>query len=219
MVETIALVDYGMGNLNSVEQALRHVCGGNRRVVIATAAETIRDADKVVFPGQGAAGASMREITAKGLGPALVAASREKPFLGICMGLQILMTHSEENDGVSCLDIFAGEVTRLNTGGAAKPGHKIPHMGWNRVRQAKAHPLWERIDDDAFFYFAHSYRTRPDKDDVIAATSEYGGKFACALARDFVFAAQFHPEKSAAAGLRLLKNFAFWNGSGQTQGS
>lgn len=213
MVETIALVDYGMGNLNSVEQALLHVCGDNQRVVISTTGEAISVADKVVFPGQGAAGASMREITAKGLGQALVAASREKPFLGICMGLQILMTHSEEDNGVACLDIFAGEVTHLNTGEAAKPGYKIPHMGWNRVRQSKVHPLWNQIDDDEFFYFAHSYRTRPDRDDLIAATSEYGDRFACALAHDFVFAVQFHPEKSAAAGLRLLKNFAAWDGS------
>ena len=213
MAETIALVDYGMGNLNSVEQALLHVCG-DKHVVIATTGEVIANADKVVFPGQGAAQTSMKALVEKDLAPALITASREKPFLGICMGLQILMTHSEENDGISCLDVFSGNVKYLGAGNGAKPGHKIPHMGWNQVRQSKPHPLWHSIDNDEFFYFAHSYHTCPDEDDAIAATSEYGERFVCALARESVFAVQFHPEKSAEAGLRLLKNFAFWNNNG-----
>ena len=211
---TIAIVDYGMGNLNSVEQALKHVCDKNQRVIIGTDRDTINNADKIVFPGQGAARACMHAIKEKGLVETLVTASREKPFLGICMGLQVLMTHSEENEGTDCLDIFAGEVKHLAQHIDAKPNHKIPHMGWNRVKQTRPHPLWEHVGNNSFFYFVHSYHTCPSLDATIAATSEYGEPFVCALAQDFIFAVQFHPEKSADAGLNILRNFAFWDGGG-----
>lgn len=210
---TIAIVDYGMGNLNSVEQALHYVCTDPQKVIVATDSASIDRADKIVFPGQGTAGACMQAIKDKDLAPALVRAAQEKPFLGICMGLQVLMDRSDESDGTACLQVFAGDVKHLSHQAVAQPNHKIPHMGWNQVQQKKQHPLWHNIENDAYFYFVHSYCACPESEAVVAATSEYGEDFVCAISQAQVFAVQFHPEKSTGAGLNILKNFVNWNGN------
>lgn len=209
---TITIVDYGMGNLRSVERALRRVSPDGARIVTTDDGRRVDDADKVVFPGQGAAGDCMSAIHARKLARPLARAAAEKPFLGICMGLQVLLGRSDENDGTDCLGLFAGDVRRLQGRAGAAPGLKIPHMGWNRVRQTRAHPLWRGIRDDEHFYFVHSYHAEPADDDLVAARTEYGGEFVCAIAAGSVFAVQFHPEKSADGGLRLLENFVRWDG-------
>ena len=209
---TITIVDYGMGNLRSVERALRHVSPGDVRVMTSGDERRINDADKVVFPGQGAAGDCMHAIGVRKLARPLARAAAEKPFLGICMGLQVLLERSDENGGTDCLGLFAGRVRHLQKCAGAAPDRKIPHMGWNRVRQTRAHPLWHGIRDDEHFYFVHSYHAEPADDGLVAGRTGYGGEFVCAIADASVFAVQFHPEKSAGAGLRLLENFARWNG-------
>ena len=207
---TIAVIDYGMGNLRSVSKALEHVAGGVPVLVTADAAE-VAAADRVVFPGQGAMPDCMRELEMRGLKPAVLAAAREKPFLGICIGLQMLFEHSEEGD-VPGLGVFAGQVRRfpdermIDADGQCL---KVPHMGWNTVRH-EAHPLWTEIDNGARFYFVHSYFVVPDDKALIQGTCEYGVPFTSAVARDNIFAMQFHPEKSARDGLQLLKNFVSW---------
>ena len=211
-MSTITIVDYGVGNLRSVERALRRVGQGRAQVVITGDERRINDADKVVFPGQGAAGDCMHAIHARKLARPLARAAAEKPFLGICMGLQVLLEHSDENGGTDCLGLFAGKVGHLQRRAGATPGRKIPHMGWNRVRQTRAHPLWHGIRDDEHFYFVHSYHAEPADGGLVAGRTEYGGEFVCAIAAGSVFAVQFHPEKSAGAGLRLLENFARWDG-------
>lgn len=208
-MEHIAIIDYGMSNLHSVRRALAAVAGDDARVSVVTDRAGIETADKVVFPGQGAALDCMNALNAGNLAEAVLRAAKEKPFLGICMGLQVLLERSEENGGVACLGLFAGEVRRFS--GQARPGHKIPQMGWNRVRQ-RPHPLWQGIADDSHFYFVHSYYTAPADQRLVAGTTDYGDNFASAVAGGFVFAVQFHPEKSAANGLRLLRNFIHWKG-------
>ncbi len=209
----IAVVDYGMGNLHSVRKALEHVAPGASVVVTGDPA-VIAGAGRVVFPGQGAAPDCMAEIDRYGLRQAILNASAGKPFLGICMGLQVLFQHSDEGD-TPCLGLMAGNVKRFPDG-AMRDGAgnklKVPHMGWNNVRQTKAHPLWDGIEDGARFYFVHSYYALPADAGVTAGESDYPFAFTCAVARDNLFAVQFHPEKSAAAGLRLLKNFVSWDG-------
>ncbi|MEW5787942.1 MAG: imidazole glycerol phosphate synthase subunit HisH [Pseudomonadota bacterium] len=209
----IAVVDYGMGNLHSVRKALEHVAPGAQVVVTGDPA-VIAGAGRVVFPGQGAAPDCMAEIDRYGLRQAILDASASKPFLGICMGLQVLFQHSDEGD-TPCLGLMAGNVKRFPDG-AMRDGAgnklKVPHMGWNNVRQTKAHPLWDGIEDGARFYFVHSYYALPADAGVTAGESDYPFAFTCAVARDNLFAVQFHPEKSAAAGLRLLKNFVSWDG-------
>jgi glutamine amidotransferase len=207
---SIAVVDYGMGNLRSVSKALEHVAGGEEVIVTADAA-TVAAAGRVVFPGQGAMPDCMRELDARGLRPAVLAAARDKPFLGICIGLQMLFGHSEEG-GVAGLGVFAGEVRRFPAQMMVdRNGQrlKVPHMGWNEVRQ-RPHPLWAGIADGARFYFVHSYCVQPADDALVTGTAEYGIPFTCAVARDNIFASQFHPEKSARDGLQLLKNFVAW---------
>jgi glutamine amidotransferase len=211
-VTDIAVIDYGMGNLHSVRKALEHVAPG-AEVVVTDEPGLIASADRVVFPGQGAAPDCMAEIEAHGLRDAVLDAARRKPFLGICMGLQVLFDHSEEGN-TACLGILPGNV-RLFPAQAmhdeAGSKLKVPHIGWNEVRQARAHPLWDGIDDNARFYFVHSYYCDPAGVEVVAGVTRYPFEFACAVARDNLFAVQFHPEKSAAAGLRLLANFVTWN--------
>jgi len=207
---SIAVVDYGMGNLRSVSQALEHVAGG-RKVVVTADPAVVAAAERVVFPGQGAMPDCMRELDARGLRPAVLAAARDKPFLGICIGLQMLFEHSAEGD-VAGLGVFAGDVRRFPDGKMVdRSGQrlKVPHMGWNRVQQ-KPHALWAGIADGARFYFVHSYCVQPADSTVITGTTEYGIPFTCAVGRDNIFAVQFHPEKSAQDGLQLLKNFVEW---------
>ena len=211
----IAIIDYGMGNLRSVSQALRHVAPDSIHIEITSEKNTILDADRVVFPGQGAARDCMRELNNHNLVDVVLESANSKPFLGICMGMQILMDHSEENDGVDCLGLYKGEVknfTRIINHNNHAERHKIPQMGWNQILQKNDHPLWQGIASDARFYFVHSYYVQPDDADLISGETNYGIPYASAIARDNVFAIQAHPEKSADDGLQLLKNFTRWNG-------
>ena len=208
----IAIVDCGIGNLYSVKQALSHAISGNPKIVITDDIAVVRDADKVVFPGQGAAKDCMAGITRKGLVEPLKQAALEKPFLGICLGLQVLFDHSEENGGTKCLGLLPGQVRHLNNVIPEQSKYKIPHMGWNNVKQIADHPLWNRIADNEYFYFVHSYYIVPDNQQQCAGSTEYGVTFGCAAASEYIFAMQFHPEKSSACGLRLLQNFGNWNG-------
>ena len=207
---SIVVIDYGMGNLRSVSKALEHVVGGKPVIVTADPA-VVATAERVVFPGQGAMPDCMRELDARGLRPAVLAAAAEKPFLGICIGLQMLFEHSEEGD-VAGLGVFAGDVRRFPEAKMFAPDGqrlKVPHMGWNRLQQ-KPHALWAGIADQARFYFVHSYCVQPTDAAVVIGTTEYGIPFTCAVGRDNIFAVQFHPEKSAHDGLQLLKNFVEW---------
>ncbi len=210
----VAVIDYGMGNLRSVAKALEHVAGAST-IEVTACAERIMQADRIVFPGQGAARDCMAELQRLGLDKVVREVVRTKPFLGICMGLQILLDCSEENDGVPGLGIFPGRVQRFPA--QMRDSHtndilKIPHMGWNQVRQTTAHPLWHGIAQDSRFYFVHSYYVNPADPMQTAATAQYGVDFVCAMAHNNVFAVQFHPEKSHDAGLVLLANFMRWNG-------
>lgn len=207
---SIAVIDYGMGNLRSVSKALEHVAGDVPVIVTADPAEVAR-AERVVFPGQGAMPDCMRELDARGLHAAVIEAAREKPFLGICVGEQMLFERSEEGS-VAGLGIFPGEVRRfpeekmVDRNGVRL---KVPHMGWNEVRQ-KPHALWNGIADGSRFYFVHSYCVQAMDPELTTGTTDYGVPFTCAVGRDNIFAVQFHPEKSAADGLQLLKNFVAW---------
>jgi len=206
----VAIVDYGMGNLRSVEQAIRHVAP-DVITAITDDARVIAAADRVVFPGQGAMPDCMRELDARGLRDAVLEAARTKPFLGICIGLQMLFEHSAEGD-VPGLGILPGEVTRFASNMHDIKGGKlkVPHMGWNQVHHGD-HPLWNGIEQDARFYFVHSYYVQPQDASLVQATSDYPQPFVCAVAQKNLFAVQFHPEKSHAAGLKLLQNFVQWN--------
>jgi glutamine amidotransferase len=199
----IAVVDYGMGNLRSVSKALEYVAPG-AAVLVTAAPEAISSAERVVVPGQGALPDCMRQLEASGARKAVVAAAREKPFLGICIGLQMLFERGEEGDAAG-LGLLPGRVPRF-----AVQGLKIPHIGWNEVEQARPHALWAGIPDRSRFYFVHSYYPAPQDSSLTAATSVYGVPFTCAIARDNIFAVQFHPEKSQSAGLQLLSNFVRW---------
>jgi glutamine amidotransferase len=199
----IAVVDYGMGNLRSVSKALEHVAPGAE--VLATAdPAAIRSAERVVVPGQGAMPDCMRQLAASGAREAVIAAAGTKPFLGICIGLQMLFERGEEGD-TRGLGLLPGNVPRLRVSGL-----KIPHMGWNEVLQRRPHALWAGIPDRSRFYFVHSYFPAPRDEGVTVATCVYGMPFTCAVARDNIFAVQFHPEKSQSAGLQLLSNFVRW---------
>ncbi len=211
MSGTIAVVDYGMGNLRSVWHALVHVAG-DREVVVTSDPAVVAAADRVVVPGQGAMPDCMRELDARGLREAVVAATKSKPFLGICIGLQMLFEHSEEGD-VAGLGVFAGAVRRFPAEKMiAVNGEKlkVPHMGWNEVLHAGSHALLNGIADGSRFYFVHSYYVDPIDRNGIACTTNYGVPFTSAVARDNIFAIQCHPEKSAHAGLALLSNFIAW---------
>ncbi|MDP2811404.1 MAG: imidazole glycerol phosphate synthase subunit HisH [Rhodocyclaceae bacterium] len=212
MSGTVAVVDYGMGNLRSVAKAIEHVAPEARVLVTADPGE-VSEASRVVVPGQGAMPDCMRELDARGLRDAVIRAAAEKPFLGICIGLQMLFGHSEEGD-VPGLGIIKGRVCRFpETAMVAIDGSrlKVPHMGWNGVGQAAPHPLWEGIADGSRFYFVHSYYVEPAAPNVIAGSTVYGIPFTSAVARANIFAVQFHPEKSAQSGLTLLANFMRWN--------
>lgn len=207
----IAVVDYGMGNLRSVSKALEHVAP-DKSVLVTSDPKQIAAAARVVFPGQGAMPDCMRELDARGLRQAVIDASASKPFLGICIGLQLLFEHSEEGDADG-LGILPGSVIRFvaqEMHDAAGAKLKVPHMGWNEVYQTRPHPLWQDIEDGARFYYVHSYHVVPADLAIEAGYTEYPKRFTCAVAQDNIFAVQFHPEKSHVAGLQLLSNFVRW---------
>ena len=211
----IAVVDYGMGNLRSVSKAVEHVAAG-KSVVITSDAATIDKAERVIFPGQGAMPDCMRELDSRHLREAIIDAANNKPFLGICIGMQLLFEHSEEGDTAG-LGLFKGNVKRFAEKLVDENGDKlkVPHMGWNRVYQIsnshqKKHALWQHIDDATRFYHVHSYYAAPHEAEINAGESEYPNRFTTAVARENIFATQFHVEKSAAAGLQLLSNFVNW---------
>jgi glutamine amidotransferase len=209
----VAVIDYGMGNLRSVSKALESVSDDQTEVLVSADADTILSASHVLFPGVGAIRDCILELNRQGLDEVVVEAAKTKPFLGICLGMQALLSHSEENNGVKALDIIAGEVKRFpNPLMANGEKLKVPHMGWNRVHQTSQHPLWHNIEQDSRFYFVHSYYVSPADPAVTAATSSYPDDFTVAIQQDNVFAAQFHPEKSQHAGLQLLKNFVNCDG-------
>jgi len=207
----VVVVDYGMGNLRSVAKAIEYVAP-RLAVAITSDPGEIARAPRVVFPGQGAMPDCMREMDGRGLREAVISAARDKPFLGICIGLQMLFETSEEGD-VPGLALLPGRIRRfpaermMDTQGARL---KVPHMGWNEVNQVRPHALWDGIPQGSRFYFVHSYYADPGAPGLVAGSSVYGVSFACAVARENVFAVQFHPEKSQSAGLRLLSNFVAW---------
>jgi len=214
MGKTVAVVDYGMGNLRSVSQAVMHVARGSGVDVIVTSRpDEVYAAERIVLPGQGAMPDCMRELRDSGLQDAVLHAAANKPLMGVCVGMQMLLTRSEEGptDG---LGLIAGEVRRFELEGRLQPDgsrFKVPQMGWNRVIQVQPHPIWADVPDQSYFYFVHSYYARPSDPRHSAGESEYGERFTCALARDNIFATQFHPEKSADHGLALYRNFLHWN--------
>ncbi|MGO4810317.1 imidazole glycerol phosphate synthase subunit HisH [Cupriavidus sp. 2MCAB6] len=214
---TIAIVDYGMGNLRSVAQALR-AAAPEADVQVVDQPEAIRAADRVVLPGQGAMPDCMSALGASGLQQAVIEAAASKPMLGVCVGEQMLFDFSKESrtDGgrTPCLGLLPGEVIRFELEGMTQPDgsrYKVPQMGWNRVKQTRPHPLWAGIPDESWFYFVHSYYVHAEDPAHIAGETEYGALFTSAVARDNIFATQFHPEKSAAMGLQLYRNFVHWN--------
>ena len=203
----IIIVDYGAGNIRSVERAVAH-CG--HEAVISSDPNALDDADVVIVPGVGAAADTMRNLRERSLvEPIRAFVARGRPYLGICMGLQALLTASEEGGEHPCLDILPGRVLRL------PDGQKVPHMGWNHVRRRQPHPVFAGIPDDARFYFVHSYYPAPDDGETVIGETDYGVTFASALARDNVIATQFHPEKSGDVGLRFYQNFLDWAAAGR----
>lgn len=214
-MEKVVVIDYGMGNLRSVAKALEHVANGNVEIVVSSDKHAIGNADRVVFPGQGAIRDCMVELSGRDLLDAVRGAIAARPFLGICLGQQALMDHSEEHPETRGLGIFPGTVNRFPTNARDESTGarlKVPHMGWNSVKRARDHALWRGIEDGAYFYFVHSYYIQPEDASLTVGRTQYAGEFASAIARDNLFAVQFHPEKSAAVGLTLLKNFLAWSG-------
>ncbi len=213
-MSSVAVIDYGMGNLHSIAKALQHAEPAvNVQIVSDVAA--IQRADRIVFPGVGAIRDCMQALDHSGLAALIKEVATEKPFLGICLGMQALLTDSEENNQTDCLDIFSGHVVHFSEGLSDADNNilKIPHMGWNKVRQQRRHPLWKNIPQDSRFYFVHSYYVVAVNRNDIIATTQYADEFTCALAKNNLFAVQFHPEKSQTVGLQLLKNFLNWDGT------
>lgn len=204
----VVVVDYGMGNLRSVAKAAEHVADPQTDILISDRPEDIDSADAIIFPGQGAAKACMHALNETGMVHSLQKAAQEKPFLGICMGLQVLMTHSQENNGIDCMNVLSGDVIQFDL--TDHPKLKMPHMGWNQIHQSQEHPLWHKIPQDSRFYFVHSYYVVPDNKDIIAGQTTHGTEFTSAIAAGNLFAIQAHPEKSAESGLQLFKNFLDW---------
>jgi glutamine amidotransferase len=213
-MSTIAIIDYGMGNLHSIAKALEHVAG-KERVIVSGEHGKILAADRIVFPGVGAIRDCMAELERSGLDTVVKQVAAEKPLLGVCLGMQALLDHSEENQGTDCLGIIPGNVRHFPESAAASDRNerlKIPHMGWNQVRQQRCQAMWTDIPNESRFYFVHSYYVETSRAEDVAATTEYGIGFASVLAHENIFAVQFHPEKSQHAGLQLLSNFVHWNG-------
>jgi glutamine amidotransferase len=211
--KTVAVVDYGMGNLRSVAQAVMHAAQGTGfEVDITSNPDVVLAAERVVLPGQGAMPDCMRELRDSGLKEAVLHAAANKPLFGVCVGMQMLLDHSEEGDTPG-LGLIPGEVVKFRLEGRTQADgsrFKVPQMGWNQVWQTKPHAVWGDVPDGAYFYFVHSFHARPKLAGHTAGESDYGGRFACAIARDNIFATQFHPEKSADHGLALYRNFLHW---------
>ncbi|WP_341911942.1 imidazole glycerol phosphate synthase subunit HisH [Polaromonas sp. YR568] len=215
----IAVVDYGMGNLRSVSQAVQHVTADSGfEVVVTSSAQDVLDADRIVLPGQGAIADCMHELQASGMLEAVLQAAASKPLFGVCVGMQMLLDHSAEGrgaEGTRGLGLIPGEVLKFELAGRLQPDgsrYKVPQMGWNQVFQSvPVHPLWAGIPDGAWFYFVHSFYARPSDARHTAGEADYGARFTAAVARDNIFATQFHPEKSADQGLALYRNFLHWN--------
>ena len=212
MTNKIVVVD-GLGNLRSVAQALR-AAAPEADILVSNKAADIDAADRIVLPGQGAMRDCMRSLRESGAEDALLRAVKTRPVMGVCVGEQMLFDESEENDGTPGLGLLPGRVVRFQLDGKSQADgsrFKVPQMGWNRVRQTRAHPLWEGVEDGSYFYFVHSYYAAPENAADTIGEADYGGMYTCAVARDNLVATQFHPEKSAAAGLRLYRNFIHWN--------
>jgi glutamine amidotransferase len=211
-MSTVAVLDYGSSNLRSVAKAVEFVAEKRHKIIVSDQEKLIRGSDRVIFPGQGAIGQCMQSLKEKGLDTVIRDCIRNKPFFGICLGLQSLLDSSAEDGGTPGLGILPGEVVRFQDKVRDEHGDtcKIPHMGWNRVHRQNQHSLWRGIEDGAWFYFVHSYYASPRNRQDVAATTQYTVEFASAAARDNIFATQFHPEKSQKAGLALLKNFLEW---------
>ena len=218
--KTVAVVDYGMGNLRSVSQAVRAAAQGSGwQVIVTSQPDQVRAAQRVVLPGQGAMPDCMAELRGSGLLDSVLEAAASKPLFGVCVGMQMLLEHSEEGDTPG-LGLFPGRVRKFDLAGRVQPDgsrFKVPQMGWNQVDpqrhgpRQQLHPLWQGIAQGAYFYFVHSFYAQPSNAAHCAAEADYGGRFAAAIARDNLFATQFHPEKSAAHGLALFRNFLHWN--------
>jgi len=220
MIKTVAVVDYGMGNLRSVSQAVMHVAAASgHQVIVTQRPEEVRAAERIVLPGQGAMRDCMRELHDSGLKEAVLEAAASKPLMGVCVGMQMLLDHSEEQDTPG-LGLIPGRVRRFRLDGRTQPDgsrYKVPQMGWNQVQQqaqdwhgGAVHPVWAGVPDGSWFYFVHSYYAAPSDPRHSAGLTEYGERFTCAVARDNIFATQFHPEKSADQGLALYRNFLSW---------
>ncbi|MFD1893051.1 imidazole glycerol phosphate synthase subunit HisH [Ottowia beijingensis] len=216
--QTVAVVDYGMGNLRSVAQAVIHATTDTHvNAVITSSPQQVRDAHRVVLPGQGAMADCMRELRESGLLESVLEAAATKPLFGVCVGMQMLLDHSAEGRtaaGTPGLGLIAGEVIRFDLAGQLAPDgsrYKVPQMGWNRVHQRRPHPVWGGVPDGEWFYFVHSFYARPLDPRHSVGETEYGARFTSAVARDNIFATQFHPEKSADQGLALYRNFLHWN--------
>ena len=216
--QTVAVVDYGMGNLRSVAQAVIHATTDTHvNAVITSSPQQVRDAHRVVLPGQGAMADCMRELRESGLLESVLEAAATKPLFGVCVGMQMLLDHSAEGHtaaGTPGLGLIGGEVIRFDLAGQLAPDgsrYKVPQMGWNRVHQRRPHPVWGGVPDGEWFYFVHSFYARPLDPRHSVGETEYGARFTSAVARDNIFATQFHPEKSADQGLALYRNFLHWN--------
>ncbi len=217
-MNTVAVIDYGMGNLHSVAKAVEHAgreSGLDTRAAVSSDPQKILRADRVIFPGVGAIRDCMAEINRLDVGRIVAEAMRSRPVLAICVGMQALMDYSDENGGIECLGLVPGAVRYFGDELRGPDGErlKVPHMGWNEVRQRRGHPLWAGIPDASRFYFVHSYFVRTAREDAVAGISVYGGEMVAAFAQENIFATQFHPEKSQRAGLRLLGNFLRWDGA------
>ncbi len=214
-VNRVAVVDYGMGNLRSVAQAVMHAASvvDHAEVVVTSDPQVVRDAHRVVLPGQGAMPDCMRELRESGLLDAVLDAAHKKPLFGVCVGMQMMLNHSAEGDTPG-LGLIPGEVVKFDLAGRTQADgsrFKVPQMGWNQVQVTRPHFMWTDVPDASYFYFVHSFYAKPTNPDHSAAQTDYGGLFTCAVARDNIFATQFHPEKSAAHGLALYRNFLHWN--------
>lgn len=212
-MSSVAVIDYGMGNLHSIAKALQHA-DPEVDVRVVSDIALIQQADRVVFPGVGAIRDCMQALNGAGLTETIRKVAQDKPLLGICLGMQALLTDSEENGNTQCMDIVPGHVMHFpkSLKGANGDVLKIPHMGWNQVHQQQDHPLWANIPQNSRFYFVHSYYVKPNDESVTAAVTDYPEPFTCALSSGNIFAIQFHPEKSQKVGLQLLKNFLHWDG-------